>query len=123
MYLILSQQIFVPDTCGESKIIYYGKKLYLSIDLSHFIYEGDVNNLIYFKTISGVKYFDPVSRSGRLGKMKVKYKEHYYLIKNTNEFIKIIQTASLNPYPHPSFEFNNVSLNGMKFEMMLGKNI
>ena len=122
MYLVLSQQRFVPGTscCQSARIVYYGDFLYLSEDLTHFIYKSTKYNIKLLHMDKGSDVQQSNARSARRGRINVYYKKYVYDINvPEKKYFVIVQTKDVNPYLHNTYEIDHVTYNGMRFEMIL----
>lgn len=122
MYLLLSQQKFSPGTgsCHAAQIVYYGDILYLSEDLSHFIYQGKRYNIKFRRMSQEFDSIDTNAISARRGKINADIKKYYYDTNSSQPLpLIIIQTKDVNTYLHNVYEFTYVTFAGMRFEMII----
>jgi len=123
MYLILMQQKFNTNSevGGPRNILIYGKPIYLSEDMTYFVYDG-VQYGIKFKYMKeSVGTQNSIARFGMRGPVNVYLKKYYYQTNNDKWFI-IVQTKDVNIYLHNKFELNHVIFDNMQFEMVIDNN-
>jgi hypothetical protein len=124
MYLVLSQQVFIPGatTGWKSRVKYNGSKIYLSEDLKYFDYDGNRYDLTYVSTSKGRGLNMSPTRSALRGPVQVYYQKYFY--ETTNPYngspvsFIIVQTKDQNPYLYDKFQFDHVLFNGKRCEMI-----
>jgi hypothetical protein len=128
MYLILFQQKLNPGECYSTQIIYYGDPLYLSEDLTHFIYKNKIYQIKYLYTEKNIGVSKNSAYSGRRGLTNANVKKHIYDIdvsatdgefKSEQIYFIIVQTSDVNIYLHNKFEFSHIIFSGMRFELII----
>lgn len=121
-YLVLMQQKFSPGagSCHPPRVVFYGDMLYLSIDLTHFIYRGVVYPIKINKAEVGRGLLESNARSGIKGPVNADFKVYIYDIGVPEKiYLKIVQTKDVNTYLHNRYELAYVEFAGMRFEMVL----
>lgn len=128
MYLVLSQQTFVPgtETGYGSYVKVFGSKMYLSKDFAYVDYELNRYILSYQKTQVGQGTNIVPAVRGMRGPVNVVFKKHFYSAINpkTKEQLEliIIQAKDVNTYLHDQFEFDHVLFDNKRFEVIFTKN-
>jgi hypothetical protein len=122
MYLVLMQQKFSPGTgSGHSpRNVYYGDPLFLSEDLSYFVYLGKTYNIKLNRIEEEVGVFQSNAISARKGRYNMRVKKYIYDIDIPEKlYFVIYQTKDENVYLHNIYEFSHVTFAGMRFEMIM----
>lgn len=134
MYLVLSQQKFSPNcvsgqntTCNNwgphkeyNQNLFYGLPLYLSLDMTHFIYDN-VKYIIKLKNIEQIMAKHHTNaESGIKNIIDAHFKRFIYDINNISDerYFVVTQINDNNIYLHDKYEFNHVSFNDMRFELI-----
>mgnify|MGYP003441452880 CR=1 FL=1 len=138
-YLVLSQQRFNPNCIGGelrgcntfvgvregphtglNQNLFYGKPLYLPLDMTHFIYDGTKYN-INLKSIQ--QYMAKHRTNAEAGVRNITdahFRKYIYDVDIPEElYFEVIQVKDNNTYLHNKFEFEYVTFQGMRFEMIL----
>lgn len=125
-YLALMQQKYSPGAggCHSPRIVFYGDILYLSIDLSHFVYKGEYYEIKFKKMTESRGVLQSNARGGLKGPVNVDFRKFIYDIDIPEQmYLTIVQTKDVNTYLHNKYEFTYVTFAGMRFEMIFPCNI
>ena len=120
-YLVLMQQKFSPGTgsCHSARTVYYGDPLYLSIDLTHFVYR-ETTYYVKFNRIDEERgVHQSTARSGRKWPANVDFRKYIYDIGIPEKlYLTIVQIKDVNIYLHNRYEFTYITFAGMRFEIV-----
>jgi len=134
-YLVLAQQKFNPNCIGTSsgnctrfgsenpdlnQNLFYGQTLYLAIDMSHIIYKGTKITI----SLKSIQHFMGKHRTraeaGVRNIVDAHFRKYIYDIDGPQEsYLTVVQVKDNNIYLHNKFEFDHVTFEGMRFEMIL----
>lgn len=132
-YLVLSQQRYNPNCvdgplhkcntfdphAGLNQNLFYNEPLYLSVDLTHFLFKG-VRYNIRLKSIQKLMAKHHTNaEAGTKNIIDAHFKKYVYDIDVPEElYFVIVQVKDNNAYLHNKFEFNHVVFEGMRFELI-----
>lgn len=123
MYLILNQQRFDTFSTSEPDTIhYYGKTLFLSMNLDHFYYLNKRYNFKHTKSYFEHNVPTIATVSTIRGPIITDRKVHIFSLDNGSSII-IIQTKDLEDFSSNIYKLSSVIVFGMKFEPRLDFNI
>lgn len=134
-YLVLAQQKFNPNCIGTTtgkcmpfgftntdlkQNLFYGDPLYLATDMTHIIYKGTRFNI----SLKSIHHFMGKHRTnaeaGVRNIVDAHFREYMYDVDVPQElYLTVVQVKDNNTYLHNKFEFDHVTFEGMRFEMIL----
>lgn len=121
-YLLLMQQKFSPGagSCHPPRKVYYGDILYLSIDMTHFVYKGKIYE-IWFKGMEESRgIYQGMALHARKGPYNVDFRKFIYDINIPQKlYLTMVQINDVNRYLHNKYEFTYADFAGMRFEMIM----
>jgi hypothetical protein len=140
MYLVLAQQKFMHDAnrnmaisgkcCAKhpsgkcqvqcvkpvnDNVVYYGRPLYLSMDMTHFEYMTVYYDLKLDRVEKYTGVVNSSAISGRMGPINAKYKRFVYNTDGGLEFT-VYQVKHINKYLRDKYDFKFVTFAGMRLE-------